>query len=160
MPTKVKSKPAKKPAPAAKPVARKVAVAPVAKPAKPAPAAKATKAAKPAKAVKPAKAAPAAVVAPIAPAPAPKTVKGKKPAKTGPKKGRGRVTSPSGPLSTAVVAVLKRFKRPLSCREITEALLKKGYVFTHPEPKRILSIRIYKLKGVKKVSAGRFTYAE
>lgn len=163
MPTKAKSTPAKKPAPAAKPVARKVAVAPVAKPAKAAPAAKAAKPAKPAKAVKPAKAAkaaPAAVVAPVAPAPVVKTVKGKKPAKTGPKKGRGRVTSPSGPLSTAVVAVLKRFKRPLSCREITEALLKKGYVFTHPEPKRILSIRIYKLKGVKKVSAGRFTFAE
>lgn len=138
MPKKAATKPVKKPAAAAKPAApapKKTAVAkaPV----------KAAKPAAPVKAAKPAKA-----------------PKKSKPAKTGPKKGQGRVTSPSGPLSTAVVAILKRFKRPLSCREIGEALAKKGYVFTHPEPRRILSIRIYKLKGVKKVSAGRFTHSE
>ncbi len=97
-----------------------------------------------------------------------KTIKAAKPVKkvakpkvgkTGPKKGRGRVTSPSGPLSSAVVAVLKRLKRPMSCAEITDSLLKKGYQFTHPEPKRILSIRIYKLKGVKQTGPGRFTAA-
>lgn len=84
----------------------------------------------------------------------------KKASKTGPKKGRSRVTSASGPLSTAVVAILKRVKRSLSCAEITEALLKKNYQFTHPEPKRIVSIRIYKLKGVKQTGPGRFTAAE
>lgn len=75
-------------------------------------------------------------------------------------KGRGRVTSPSGPLSSAVVSVLKRSRRPMSCAEITDALLKKNYVFTHPEPKRIVSIRIYKLKGVKQTGPGRFAAAE
>ena len=79
--------------------------------------------------------------------------------KTGPSKGRGRVTSPSGPLSSAVVSVLKRVRRPLSCAEITDALLKKNYQFTHPDPKRIVSIRIYKLKGVQQTGPGRFTAA-
>ena len=80
--------------------------------------------------------------------------------KTSKAKGRGRVTSPSGPLSSAVVSVLKRGRRPMSCAEITDALIKKNYVFTHPEPKRIVSIRIYKLKGVQQTGPGRFTAAE
>jgi hypothetical protein len=117
---------------------------------------KAAPKAAPKKAVK----APAAKVAKAKPSKAAKPAKATKPAKTGPKKGRGRVTSPSGPLSAAVVAIMKRVKRPMSCAEITDALLKKGYVFTHPEPKRIVSIRIYKLKGVKQTGPGRFTNAE
>lgn len=119
---------------------------------------------KPVKAVKAAKAAPAKATkaAPASKAPkaakvAPKAVKAVKASKPAAKKGRGRVTSPSGPLSTAVVSVLKRSKRPLRAGEITEALLKKNYIFTHPDPKRILSIRIYKLKGVKQTGPGLFT---
>lgn len=118
---------------------------------------KVVKVAKPAKVVKaakPAKAAPVVKAKPVKVSPVAKA------GKTGPKKGRGRVTSASGPLSTAVVAVLKRIKRPASCAEITDALIKKGYQFTHPEPKRIVSIRIYKLKGVKQTGPGRFTSAE
>jgi adenylate kinase len=139
---------------AAKPVKSTKAAAPVkAAPAKAAPAKAPAKAKTPAKAVKPAKAAPAKAAPAKAKAPA-------KANKTGPVKGRGRVTSASGPLSNAVVAVLKRARRPLSCAEITDALLKKNYQFTHPEPKRIVSIRIYKLKGVQQTGPGRFTAAE
>ncbi|MEO7931907.1 MAG: hypothetical protein ABIT76_01990 [Chthoniobacterales bacterium] len=141
MPKKATPKPVKKAAPKA--AAKKIVKA--AAPAKPVKAAKATK---------PVKAAPAKTAPAKATKPAPAKV-----SKTGPKKGRGRVTSPSGPLSAAVVSVLKRSKRPLSCAEITEALIKKNYQFTHPEPKRIVSIRIYKLKGVEQTGPGRFTAA-
>ncbi len=145
MPKKATLKPVKKAA--SKTAAKKIvkAAAPT-KPVKAVKPVKATKSAKPAKTAK------------VAPAKAAKS-SSPKVAKTGPKKGRGRVTSPSGPLSAAVVSVLKRSKRPLSCAEITDALIKKNYQFTHPEPKRIVSIRIYKLKGVQQTGPGRFTAA-
>lgn len=137
----------------------KAAVKPAVKAVKPLKAAKAA----PAKAVKAVskvapKAAPKAEPK-AAPKAAPKVAlkAAPKAVKPAAKKGRGRVTSPSGPLSTAVVSVLKRVKRPLRAGEITEALLKKNYIFTHPDPKRILSIRIYKLKGVKQTGPGLFT---
>ncbi len=127
----------------------------------------AVKAVKPLKAAKAAPAKAIKAVSKVAPKAAPKAEPKAAPkaalkaapkaVKPAAKKGRGRVTSPSGPLSTAVVSVLKRVKRPLRAGEITEALLKKNYIFTHPDPKRILSIRIYKLKGVKQTGPGLFT---
>jgi len=165
MPKKAASKPDKKAAPkaAAKKTAKPAATSKPLKAAKPAAKEKkASKTAAPAKAVKPLKAAKLAPAPPPKAAPAPKAVpaKASKTSKSGPKKGRGRVTSPSGPLSTAVVSVLKRARRPLNCAQITEALIKKEYQFTHPEPKRIVSIRIYKLKGVKQTGPALFTAAE
>jgi len=127
----------------------------------------AVKAVKPLKAAKAAPAKAIKAVSKVAPKAAPKAEPKAAPkvalkaapkaVKPAAKKGRGRVTSPSGPLSTAVVSVLKRVKRSLRAGEITEALLKKNYIFTHPDPKRILSIRIYKLKGVKQTGPGLFT---
>ena len=70
--------------------------------------------------------------------------------------GRKRAASPSGPLAPAVVKVLEQKKKRLSVREILEQLLKTGYVFNSPEPKKNLAARIYRLKGVKQVGAGLF----
>ncbi|MBV9489373.1 MAG: hypothetical protein JO069_06570 [Verrucomicrobia bacterium] len=72
-------------------------------------------------------------------------------------KGFGRRRgSPSGPLSTAVVQVLKTRGVPMRVAEIFEDLIASGYQYTSPEPKKNLSARIYHLKGVKQVGRGRF----
>jgi hypothetical protein len=71
--------------------------------------------------------------------------------------GRGRrSTSPSGPLAPAVVRVLKSRSGPMGVSEILEGLLKSGYKFNSPEPKKNLFARIYRLKGVRQVGPGRF----
>ena len=70
--------------------------------------------------------------------------------------GRKRAASPSGPLAPAVVKVLAQNKKPLGVREILDQLLKTGYTFNSPDPKKNLAARIYRLKGVKQVGAGLF----
>ena len=75
-------------------------------------------------------------------------------------RGRGRrSTSPSGPLAPAVVRVLKSRGGPMGVSEILDGLLKSGYKFNSPEPKKNLFARIYRLKGVRQVGPGRFAAA-
>jgi hypothetical protein len=72
-------------------------------------------------------------------------------------RGRGRRRgSPSGPLSPAVVNVLKAKGAPMSVAEILEGLRAGGYQYPSRDPKKNLSARIYRLKGVKQVGPGRF----
>jgi hypothetical protein len=72
-------------------------------------------------------------------------------------RGRGRrSTSPSGPLAPAVVRVLKSRGGPMGVSDILEGLLKNGYKFNSPEPKKNLFARIYRLKGVRQVGPGQF----
>jgi hypothetical protein len=73
-------------------------------------------------------------------------------------RGRGRrSTSPTGPLAPAVVRVLKSRGGPMGVSEILDGLLKNGYKFNSPEPKKNLFARIYRLKGVRQVGPGQFT---
>ena len=72
---------------------------------------------------------------------------------------RGRRGSPSGPLSDAVVNVLKAKGAPMGVSEILEGLLANGYQYPSPEPKKNLFVRIYRLKGVKQVGPGQFAAA-
>jgi hypothetical protein len=75
-------------------------------------------------------------------------------------RGRGRrSTSPSGPLAPAVVRVLKSRGGPMGVSDILDGLLKSGYKFNSPEPKKNLFARIYRLKGVRQVGPGRFAAA-
>jgi hypothetical protein len=67
-----------------------------------------------------------------------------------------RSTSPSGPLAPAVVRVLKSRSGPMGVSEILEGLMKNGYKFNSPEPKKNLFARIYRLKGVRQVGPGQF----
>ena len=76
-----------------------------------------------------------------------------------PLKGVKRATSPSGPLAPAVVKVLESKKQPMNVRDILDGLLANGYHFNSPEPKKNLAARIYRLNGVKQVSAGLFAVA-
>jgi hypothetical protein len=72
-------------------------------------------------------------------------------------RGRGRRSaSPSGPLAPAVVRVLKSRSGPMGVSEILEGLMKNGYKFNSPEPKKNLFARIYRLKGVRQVGPGQF----
>ena len=72
-------------------------------------------------------------------------------------RGRGRrSTSPSGPLAPAVVRMLKSRSGPMGVSEILEGLMKNGYKFNSPEPKKNLFARIYRLKGVRQVGPGQF----
>jgi hypothetical protein len=72
-------------------------------------------------------------------------------------RGRGRrSTSPSGPLAPAVVRVLKSRSGPMGVSDILDGLLKNGYKFNSPEPKKNLFARIYRLKGVRQVGPGQF----
>ncbi len=73
-----------------------------------------------------------------------------------PLKGVKRATSPSGPLAPAVVKVLESKKQPMNVRDILSGLLANGYHFNSSEPKKNLAARIYRLNGVKQVSAGLF----
>ena len=73
--------------------------------------------------------------------------------------GHKRASSPSGPLAPAVVKVLEQKNKPMNVREILDHLTATGYTFNTPEPKKNLAARIYRLKGVKQVSAGLFAKA-
>lgn len=77
-----------------------------------------------------------------------------------PLKGKKRPTSPSGPLGASVIKVLKRAGRPLSVDDVFQGLSKDKYVWNVAEPKKNLSARIYKMKGVKKVAPGLFDLAK
>jgi len=93
-------------------------------------------------------------------APAEPPSRARKPATTAKasSQGRGgkRRGSPSGPLAPAVVEVLKGSNTPMSVSEILEGLIKSGYQYPSAEPKKNLSARIYRLKGVRQVGPGRF----
>ena len=92
-------------------------------------------------------------------APAEAPGRARKPASTAkaPSQGRGkRRGSPSGPLAPAVVNVLKGSSTPMSVSEFLEGLIKSGYQYPSSEPKKNLSARIYRLKGVRQVGPGRF----
>ena len=62
----------------------------------------------------------------------------------------------SGPLAPAVVQVLKAKGTPLRVAEILEGLRANGYRYPSADPKKNLSARIYRLKGVKQVAPGQF----
>lgn len=70
--------------------------------------------------------------------------------------GKKRPVSPSGPLAPAVAKVLEKAGKPLSVNEIHEGLVKTGYEFTTPDPKKNLYARVHALKGVKRVGPGQF----
>ena len=76
-----------------------------------------------------------------------------------PLKGVKRASSPSGPLAPAVVKVLASKKQPMNVRDILDGLLAGGYHFNAAEPKKNLAARIYRLNGVRQVSAGLFAAA-
>ena len=86
-------------------------------------------------------------------APAARAPKGRR---LSPLKGVKRAASPSGPLAPAVVKVLEAKKQPMNVRDILDGLLASGYHFNSAEPKKNLAARIYRLNGVKQVSAGLF----
>lgn len=73
--------------------------------------------------------------------------------------GRKRASSPSGPLAPAVVKVLESKGKAMNVRDILSDLISDGYKFNSPEPKKNLAARIYRLSGVKQVSAGMFNVA-
>ena len=73
--------------------------------------------------------------------------------------GHKRAASPSGPLAPAVVKVLEQKNKPMNVRDILDHLLASGYTFNSSEPKKNLAARIYRLRGVKQVSAGLFAKA-
>ena len=70
--------------------------------------------------------------------------------------GQKRAASPTGPLAPAVVKVLKANGKAMNVRDILDRLFSNGYKFNSSEPKKNLAARIYRLKGVKQVSAGLF----
>ncbi len=93
----------------------------------------------------------------LAKAPAPRGRKSApKSRRQSPLKGVKRAASPSGPLAPAVVKVLHSRKQPMSVRDILDGLLANGYHFNAAEPKKNLAARIYRLSGVRQVSAGLF----
>ena len=77
----------------------------------------------------------------------------KPPAARGQERRRG---SPSGPLAPAVVQVLKAKGTPMNVAEILKGLRANGYRYVAADPKKNLSARIYRLKGVKQVGPGQF----
>ena len=70
-----------------------------------------------------------------------------------------RASSPSGPLSQAVIQVLRGKSKPMNVRDIYAGLTATGYKFTAAEPKKNLAARVYRLKGVKQVGTGMFALA-
>jgi hypothetical protein len=61
-----------------------------------------------------------------------------------------------GTLRPAVVAILKKNKKPLKTAEIYDALVEQGYTFTFKEAKKVLGIRLYKMLGVQPLGGGLF----
>ena len=84
---------------------------------------------------------------------------GRKGRKRSPLLGVKRAASPSGPLSPAVVAVLKAKRKPMNVGDILTGLNASGYQFNSAEPKKNLAARIYRLKGVKQAGPGLFELA-
>ena len=79
--------------------------------------------------------------------------------KRSPLLGVKRAASPTGPLSPAVVAVLKAKRKPMNVGDILTGLNANGYQFNSAEPKKNLAARIYRLKGVKQAGPGLFELA-
>ena len=79
--------------------------------------------------------------------------------KRSPLLGVKRAASPTGPLSPAVVAVLKTKRKPMNVGDILTGLNANGYQFNSAEPKKNLAARIYRLKGVKQAGPGLFELA-
>lgn len=77
--------------------------------------------------------------------------------KVSPLAGKKRPVSPSGPLGPAVIKILEKATKPLNVTELYEALVKSGYEFTSPDPKKNLYARVHNLKGVKRAGPGLFT---
>jgi hypothetical protein len=61
-----------------------------------------------------------------------------------------------GTLRPAVVAILKKNKKPLKTADIYDALVAQGYTFTFKEAKKVLGIRLYKMLGVQPLGGGLF----
>jgi hypothetical protein len=61
-----------------------------------------------------------------------------------------------GTLRPAVVAILKKSKKPLKTADIYDALVAQGYQFTFKEAKKVLGIRLYKMLGVQPLGGGLF----
>jgi hypothetical protein len=61
-----------------------------------------------------------------------------------------------GTLRPAVVAILKKNKKPLKTADIYDALVAQGYNFTFKEAKKVLGIRLYKMLGVQPLGGGLF----
>jgi hypothetical protein len=61
-----------------------------------------------------------------------------------------------GTLRPAVVALLKKSKKPLKTANIYDGLVAQGYKFTFKEPKKILGIRLYKMLDVQPLGGGLF----
>jgi hypothetical protein len=61
-----------------------------------------------------------------------------------------------GTLRPAVVAILKKSKKPLKTAEIYDTLVAQGYNFTFKEAKKVLGIRLYKMLGVQPLGGGLF----
>jgi hypothetical protein len=61
-----------------------------------------------------------------------------------------------GTLRPAVVAILKKSKKPQKTAEIYDALVAQGYQFTFKEAKKVLGIRLYKMLGVQPLGDGLF----
>src|ERR1700722_631757 len=61
-----------------------------------------------------------------------------------------------GTLRPAVVAILKKSKKPLKTAEIYDSLVAQGYTFTFKEAKKVLEIRLYKMLGVQPLGGGLF----
>jgi hypothetical protein len=61
-----------------------------------------------------------------------------------------------GTLRPAVVAILKKSKKPLRTAELYDELVAQGYQFTFKEAKKVLGIRLYKMLGVQPLGGGLF----
>ncbi len=61
-----------------------------------------------------------------------------------------------GTLAPAVVEVLKGSKNPLTAKDIYESLASKNFQFTFPEPRKGLSMRLYRMSGVQPLGGGLF----
>jgi hypothetical protein len=77
------------------------------------------------------------------------------PRKAGPAPPKGTEEG-NGSLRPAVMAILKKSKKPLRTADIYDALVAQGYQFTFREPKKVLRNRLYRMFGVHAFGGGLF----
>jgi hypothetical protein len=65
-------------------------------------------------------------------------------------------SQPRNLLSSTVVDILKRSRKPLNTARIYEKLVEKNFHLNSPDQKKYLGIRLYKLAGVKSLGKGLF----
>jgi hypothetical protein len=65
-----------------------------------------------------------------------------------------------GGLAQAIREVLAASEKPLNVSGVYDALIAGGYIFSFPEPKKGLSMRMYRIKGVKPLGEGLFAAAK